>query len=286
MFGPQTAYFAPQILMEQDVHAPGIDARGAAFPGVNLYVQLGRGRDYAWSATSAGQDIIDTFAVDLCDPDGSPPTKASDALPVPRPVRADGGPAARRTAGARRWPTRRRPAPRRSSRRRTKLGLVRSRATLRGKPVAYTELRSTYLHEIDSARGFSDFNDPDKMRDAADFQRAAAKIGYTFNWLYADDRDIAYFNSGNNPLRPPGVDPLLPTRAQLRVARLRPGRQHRRSTRRSPRTRRSINQPYLTSWNNKQARGYGADNSGFYSGATAQTARRRDREAASPGRRR
>ena len=78
MFGPQVAYFAPQILMEEDVHAPGgpgpIDARGAAFPGTNLYVQLGRGRDYAWSATSAGQDIIDTFAVPLCEPDGGKPT--------------------------------------------------------------------------------------------------------------------------------------------------------------------------------------------------------------------
>ena len=66
--GPQVAYFNPQILMEEDVHAPaaagrpGIDARGASFLGLNLYVQLGRGRDYAWSATSAGQDIIDTFA--------------------------------------------------------------------------------------------------------------------------------------------------------------------------------------------------------------------------------
>src|SRR5207253_5293729 len=77
VFGPQVSYFAPQILMEEDVHAPGIDARGAAFAGVNLYVQLGRGPDYAWSATSAGQDIVDTFALDLCEPDGSAPTLAS-----------------------------------------------------------------------------------------------------------------------------------------------------------------------------------------------------------------
>ena len=62
----RSAYFAPQILMEQDVHAPGLDARGVAFPGTNLYVQLGRGRDYAWSATSAGQDITDTFARCRC----------------------------------------------------------------------------------------------------------------------------------------------------------------------------------------------------------------------------
>ena len=73
--GPQVAYFNPQILMEQDVHAPaapgkpGIDARGASFIGLNLYVQLGRGRDYAWSATSAGQDNIDTYAVPTCQDD-------------------------------------------------------------------------------------------------------------------------------------------------------------------------------------------------------------------------
>ena len=72
VFGPQTGYFAPQILMEEDVHGPGIDARGAAFPGVNQYVELGHGRDYAWSATSAGQDIVDTFALPLCNADGSP----------------------------------------------------------------------------------------------------------------------------------------------------------------------------------------------------------------------
>ena len=68
--GPQVSYFTPEILMEQDIHGPGIDADGAAFPGTNLYVQLGHGRDYAWSATSAGQNIIDTFAVPLCNPGG------------------------------------------------------------------------------------------------------------------------------------------------------------------------------------------------------------------------
>ena len=34
--------------------APGIDARGASFPGSGPYVELGRGPDYSWSATSSG----------------------------------------------------------------------------------------------------------------------------------------------------------------------------------------------------------------------------------------
>ena len=75
--GPQVSYFVPQILLEQDLHGPGIDARGASFVGVNLYVLLGRGTDYSWSATSSGQDIIDTFAVPLCETDGSAPDKNS-----------------------------------------------------------------------------------------------------------------------------------------------------------------------------------------------------------------
>src|SRR5439155_6822741 len=66
VMGPQVGYYVPQILMEEDLHGPGIDAEGATFPGVNLYVQLGHGRDYAWSATSANSHDVDTFAGVLC----------------------------------------------------------------------------------------------------------------------------------------------------------------------------------------------------------------------------
>ena len=259
VFGPQTGYFSPQILMEQDVHAPGIDARGAAFAGVNLYVQLGRGRDYAFSATSAGQDIVDTFALELCEPGGATPTLASMhyrfrgaciAIEVLErtnrwmPTLADATPRGGHTLRAER----------------TKLGLVSARATLRGKPVVYAALRSTYMHEIDSARGFSDFNDPARMRDAADFQRAASKIGYTFNWLYADDRDIAYFNSGDNPQRATGVTGQLPVRAKHEWRGFDPDRLTAAYTSFAKHPQTIGGQPYITSWNNKQARGYaGAD---------------------------
>jgi Penicillin amidase len=143
--GPQVSYFNPQILMEQDVHAPataeppGIDARGASFVGINLYVQLGRGRDYAWSATSAGQDNVDTFALDLCEPDGSAPTVDSmyyrfrgACLPIEvlertnrwTPTPADQSPPGEQTLRAER----------------TKMGLIAGRGTVRGKPVAFAKL--------------------------------------------------------------------------------------------------------------------------------------------------
>jgi acyl-homoserine lactone acylase PvdQ len=72
VFGPQVSYFAPQILSVLDLHAPDYDAMGASFPGTGL-VELGRGRDYAWSATSAGSDLIDQRVEKICDPGGGTP---------------------------------------------------------------------------------------------------------------------------------------------------------------------------------------------------------------------
>src|SRR5205814_10720379 len=63
------------------------------------------------------------------------------------------------------------------------------RATIDGKPYAYTQLRDTYFHEVDpSALGFANFNNPRKMRNPQDFFRSANHISYTFNWFYADNR--------------------------------------------------------------------------------------------------
>jgi acyl-homoserine lactone acylase PvdQ len=264
VFGPQTGYFSPQILMEQDVHAPTLDARGATFPGVNLFVQLGRGPDYAWSATSAGQDITDTFALPLCEPGGDTPTTASTHYrfrgrcePIETLERVN------------RWKPTLADATRAGSQtlrtERTKLGLVTGRATIADRPVVYAQLRSTYMHEIDSSRGFSDLNDPAKMRDARDFQRAASKIGYTFNWLYADDRDIAYFNSGDNPQRAKGVTGQLPTPARLHWRGFDPDRNTAAYTSFAKHPQVIDGQPYLTSWNNKQARGYAGSDTELFS---------------------
>jgi hypothetical protein len=147
---------------------------------------------------------------------------------------------------------------------RTALGIVVARATIAGRPVAYTRLRSTYGHEIDSALGFSDFNNPDRIHNAQDFQRAAYRIGYTYNWFYADDRDIAYFNSGANPVADPRVDPVLPVSSaypwrnfdpQTQTADYTAFDQHPQVT----------NQDFITSWNNKQAPAYSASDAQYAS---------------------
>jgi acyl-homoserine lactone acylase PvdQ len=258
--GPQVAYFNPQILMEEDVHAPasadgpGIDAQGAAFVGINLYIQLGRGRDYAWSATSAGQDIIDSFALQLCDDTHyrfrgrCEPIEVLEQRNTWVPTPGDQTPPGTQTLRAER----------------TKLGIVAGRGTVGGKRVIFTRLRSTYFHEVDSAAGFMDFNTPSAVRDPASFQRAAAKIGYTFNWLYADSEHIAYFNSGANPVRAPGVDHDFPVSGDFEwrgwnpdtwQAQFTPPAQH-------PQV---VDQAYLVNWNNKQARGFRSADANAYS---------------------
>lgn len=254
VMGPQVAYFAPEILMEEDIHGPGIDADGAAFPGVNLYVELGHGRDYAWSATSSGQGIIDTFAVPLCHPGGGAVATSSDFYVLHGrcvqmetltrqeswlPNAADMTPPGSITLQTKR----------------TAFGVVIGRATVHGKPVAYTNLRSTYQHELDSAVGFEQFNNPAKMRSPRDFFNAAYKIGFTFNWFYVDDRHIAYFNSGLNPVRAPNTNPLFPVWSSLTWRGYDPTTLTEQQTPQRAHPQ-AIDQKYLTSWNNKQAPGY------------------------------
>lgn len=250
VFGPQTGYFAPQLLMLQEIQGPGISARGASFAGLSMYVELGRGQDYAWSATTSGQDIIDTYAVELCQDDyhylyrgTCTPMEKVERHNAWRPTVADSTAAGSYTMRV--W--------------RTKYGPVESRATVGGKKVAYTTLRSSYLHEADSIIGFQMLNDPDYLNSPERFQGAVQHINYTFNWFYADSEHTAYYNSGDNPVRADGVDAEFPVwaRSAYEWQGWDPADNTARYTGASAHPQ-SVDQDYYISWNNKQARDYPA----------------------------
>jgi acyl-homoserine lactone acylase PvdQ len=267
VFGPQTGYFAPQPLDDMDIHGPGIDARGATVLGTP-YVVIGRGRDYAWSATSAGQDYEDTFALDLCEPNGARPTINSmyyrfrgGCYPIDVVEKklswtsnlVDPTPSGSETLHAER----------------TALGLGEARATIKGKPVIYTRLRATFGHEVDRpALAVSAWDNADLIRNARDFQRQAYRMTYTFNWFYADSHDIAYMLGGSEPIRSKRVDRNLPIHGYRRyewknydpVART----FAEESFRRHPKV---INQNFITSWNNRQARDFRASDAQFSFGS-------------------
>ncbi|WP_460938482.1 penicillin acylase family protein [Phycicoccus ginsengisoli] len=251
VFGPQTGYYTPQLLTEEVLDGPGLHARGVSFAATNLVVQLGRGVDYAWSATSASNDLVDTVAERLCNTDGSPATVGSTAyvrdgrcVPLERYDHSYLGlPSAGSTT-----------APKRYSYLvlRSDHGIVQLRTTVRGVPVAIVTQRSTYHHEVDSLAGFARFNDPGVVHDAASFTAAAGAIDYTFNWFYTDDRDIAYFSSGRLPVRAAGTDFDLPRWGDARYdwSGWLPAAAHPQQV--------DPARGYFVSWNNKPAPGWSA----------------------------
>jgi acyl-homoserine lactone acylase PvdQ len=245
VMGPQVGYYTPEVLMEEDLHGPGIDARGAAFPGVNLYVELGHGRDYAWSATTATADNVDTFAEVLCQDEVHYFYKgqclAMEKLEHTNawtPNASDKTPAGAEKLTAYR----------------TVHGIVYAHGTVAGKKVAFVSARTTYFHEADSAIGFSQFNEPGFLNGPHQFQQAASKINFAFNWGYVDAKHIAYYLSGWYPQRAPKTSPDFPIlgtgeydwlgyEPKLHTMSVLPFAAHPNA----------IDPPFLVSWNNKQA---------------------------------
>ena len=257
VFGPQTGYFSPQILMELDLHGPGIDARGVGFPGISQYVLLGRGADYAWSATSASGDQVDTFAEELCDPEGGEATLESngymkDGECTEMYTRTDSW-EAKPTAGG---------VPPETvvvemTTQRTDNGIVQARGMVGGKPVAFTSQRASFGKEVDSALTYVEIQDPERINSARDFQKAFARFTFTFNWFYLDHKDIAYQLGGTHPLRARHTQPDLPVWGT--------GEWEWRGNLSFKGTPKEINpaKGWMTSWNNKHAPGFRAADSRY-----------------------
>ncbi|HEY7875300.1 MAG TPA: penicillin acylase family protein [Actinomycetota bacterium] len=256
VMGPQTGYWSPEILMEMDLHGPGIHTRGVGFPGISLYTLLGRGADYAWSATSANGDQVDIFAERLCNPDGGEVTEDSthylkSGKCTEMYTRTDEW-AAKPSAGG--MPDPSQPSVTVSmTTQRTDNGIVQARGTVDGKPVAFVAQRASFGKEVDSALTYVEISDPSKINGAKDFQRAFARFTFTFNWFYVDGKDIAYQLGGAHPQRAKGVEPNLPTWGDT-------GKWQWRGVLSFAETPKAISPKtgYMTSWNNKQAPGWGA----------------------------
>jgi acyl-homoserine lactone acylase PvdQ len=193
--GPQVGYFFPEFFAEMDLEGGGFQTRGAVFPGVP-FVVVGRGADFAWSATSSQADIIDVFTETLCGGDQRHYLFRGQCLAMQRfdagVLRANGQPdqpvAFYETAH----------------------GPLLGYATVGGVKVGISAMRSTRGRELLSAQSFYDL-DIGKVTSAKTFVAAMSHMEFSFNWFYADDKDIAYYSSGRLPVRAPGTDPALPT---------------------------------------------------------------------------
>jgi acyl-homoserine lactone acylase PvdQ len=197
VMGPQTGYRAPEVLIEMALRGGGVDVRGATFPGIP-YVALGHTSHYAWSATSGGSDLADVRVERLCDPPGGDPASGTMFNGVCQPMlrRTDTWSAGTTTVTA--------------TVERTSHGNVFAHATVGGQPVALVVQRSTFFREIESAPAFA-LLDTGAAPHPATFRHAMSFMNATFNWVWLDGKDVAYFHSGRYPIRAPGVDPDLPS---------------------------------------------------------------------------
>jgi acyl-homoserine lactone acylase PvdQ len=193
--GPQVGYFFPQFFAEMELSGGGFATRGAVFPGVP-FVLIGRGPDFAWSATSSQADDTDLFAETLCGGDDRHYLYGGQCQVMQRffagTLKAQGEPDQPVSYDE------------------TVHGPVIGYATVSGKRVAISLQRSTRGREILSAKAFYDL-DTGRVASAQQFVKAVSGVEFSFNWFYADDKDIAYYSSGRLPLRAPGTDPALPT---------------------------------------------------------------------------
>lgn len=262
VFGPQTSYFVPQLLVEISMQGGGIHTRGMTFAGLP-YIVIGRGADFAWSATSGNSDLTDVRVLRLCeDPRVTSPGSylvngecrdfdrideqwiAKWNLAAPSSITPGQDYRVRRNIIRTNPPQ--------------QYGPVFAFATVNGQPVALTTERSTYFAELDATPPFvlanqNDIYDPQSFMDAFALQTGS------FNWFYIDKDNIAYYHSGKYPKRAPGVHPDLPTwgdgTADWRGFLSQNDHPH------------EVNPPkgYFTSWNNRPARDwYAADSNASY----------------------
>jgi acyl-homoserine lactone acylase PvdQ len=232
VMGPQTGYFVPQLLWEAAIESTGgtpLDFAGRGVVFAHLpYIEIGRGTNYAWSATSGGSDMTDIRVSKLCNLDGSPASRADadgDGFPdadgylfdandgeglrcrrlyrrtdewIAEPTVASlgsGGPAEPQTVTRHIV--------------RTHHGPVFATATVGGEPVALSIQRSTFRAELDTAVPFA-LASTHSMQSAQDFQKIFNSATGTFNWLYVNGQDVAYLHSGLYPLRHAAQSPDLP----------------------------------------------------------------------------
>jgi hypothetical protein len=198
VMGPQLGYYYPEIVYQEHLQGPGINAQGAAVSGLGLYILIGRTRDYAWSLTSANNDNEDVFAEKLCTPGGGRPTRGTLFYVFRGRCRAmhifDAGKLGNKEIT---FPT-------------TVHGPVIGTATVHGRPYAFARKRSTFGQDALSLGALKAMTEG-RATTPQRFWRYANRFGFSFNWAYTSRKYTSFFSSGLLPVRARGLDRRLPT---------------------------------------------------------------------------
>lgn len=208
VMGPQVGYYTPEVFLEYELHAPGIDVSGVSFPGSSPYPLIGHGIDYAWTGTSAYSANEDVFAERLCNPDGSRPSFASTHyLYRGRCIAFSSRAVVEQTPTA---PTN--PSPPQTITLHTLNpvhGPIGHYATAQGVPVALAIAAATNGHEAQSYVAFMRLAE-NKPTSPQSFIAAMRAYTGSENWFYVDNKNIAVLQSGWFPRHARGSNPDLP----------------------------------------------------------------------------
>lgn len=200
--GPQVGYTIPAPFMEVATHTPSIDSRGMALPGAAIVPAVGRGISKAWSLTTGTSDLVDTFVEKLCHP-------RKNKVPNRSKYYKHDGRCKKMTKRTESFSVKEEDGFTKKFFRTTH-GAVVAWAKVEGKPVAVTQARSYHKREIDFVMAVYriNLNATDEVSEVSD---ALSLAPMSFNLVYTDADDIAYFHVGRYPTRADGVDPKLPT---------------------------------------------------------------------------
>ncbi len=208
VMGPQVGYYTPEVMLEYELHAPGIDVSGVSFPGADPYPLIGHGIDFAWTGTSAFSANEDIFAERLCNPNGTKPSFGSThylykgrCIPFSSRAIVEQTPVSPTSPQVPETVT--------LHTLNSVHGPIGRFATVHGVPVGLATAADTENHEAQSYVAF--------MRLAENVPTSpqsfiAAMQPYTGseNWFYLDDRNIAVYQSGWFPQHAAGSDADLP----------------------------------------------------------------------------
>jgi acyl-homoserine lactone acylase PvdQ len=201
--GPQLGYYYPEIVYQEEMHAPGLDAEGVVAP-ISPYVFIGRGKEFAWSLTSEGAENTQQFLEKLCNPEGGEVTRSTDTYEydgncVPFTT-VDAG-----TIGAGNGEPEHEVTFQESVH-----GPISGTVKVNGELYAVATDRADRGKEPAGETAFS-MMDSDEVHNPQEFFNAANHLETTFNMAYVDSKHIAFFSTGLLPKTAPGTNPSLPT---------------------------------------------------------------------------
>jgi penicillin G amidase len=183
---PQLGFSIPELFVEYEVHAPGLDVRGVTGPGIPL-VAAGHNGRIAWGITSGLGDDDDLYVERLA---GNERYRFKGRT---RKMRCRTETFA--VSGAK-------------SVKRRFCRTVHGPVQARGGGRAFARRYAIWGHELDTFVGLAALNGATTVREV---DAAAAKLTWNENLLVADDGGhIGWWHPGNLPLRPRRWDERLP----------------------------------------------------------------------------